>query len=122
MIKKPRFLRYGLRTAMLLFALLGVGFAVLAAYMRSPPNEVNQKTLDGLVARITTGMTIAQIRAVVGFGPSEPVRELSPAYTGRITWTFIVTDRDSYWHGNEVFFVGDFLVGKLMHGSLRAPY
>ena len=121
MSRNRRFLRFGLRTALLGVALLCVGFAVLATYFRSPPNEVSKATLDRLVGQVKPGMTVAEISDIFGFDRDPLPRELGLDHDGNPTWTFCLTDQNRWPHGNMVFYVGEFSNGRLANGELFSP-
>lgn len=110
--------RFSLRTALACLALLSVAFAIAAPYFRSPRNEVTTATLERLVARIKPGMTVVEISEVFGFAPDSLPREIGLPQDP--TWTFRVTDRRSR-HGNLVFYIGEFVSGRLTNGGLFYP-
>jgi hypothetical protein len=120
MIRPRRLPRFSLRTAMLAVAFLGVGFALLGAYLRPPPNQVTEATMNRLVARIKAGMTVGEISRVFRFDRDPLPRELGVAEDGDPTWTFFITDRRSR-HGNMVSYVGTFSGGRLVKGGLWYP-
>jgi hypothetical protein len=120
MVRPRRLPRFSLRTLMLGVTLLGVGFALLVAYLRPPPNQVTEATMNRLVARIKPGMTVDEISQVFGFDRRDLRRELGLAEDEDPTWMFLLTDRRSR-HGSMVLYVGKFSGGRLHKGGLFYP-